>query len=165
MAFGTDQSPGLQDVENRCLVKASLVRARAPTGALGNTENDAGAGPIELVAQDSVPPSRHSLAGKCIEVEGGAVNIEPFVLQKRLRAGFHVYRSALRICCEPPSVTSPMRPALRTRCANPTFLSRATFPWPLPWPWPCVRVRSDPTAYVMNHQTSTFTGAQFEERP
>ena len=90
-----------------------------------------------------MPPSRHSLAGKCIEVEGGAVNIEPFVLQKRLRAGFHVYRSALRICCEPPSVTSPMRPALHTRCANPTFLSRATFPWPLPWPWPCVRVRSD----------------------
>ena len=102
MAFGTDQSPRLQDVENRRtlgsaasghLVKAPLVRARAPNGALGDTGNDADAGPIEPVAQDSVPP--------------------------------------------------PMRPALSTRCANPTFLSRATFPWPLPWPWPCVRVRSD----------------------
>jgi hypothetical protein len=140
MAFGTDQSPGLQDVENRCLVKASLVRARAPTGALGNTENDAGAGPIELVAQDSVPPSRRSLAGKRIEGEGRAVNIEPFVLQKHPRAGFHVFLSVrLENLWELPSVTSPMRPALRTRCANPTFLSRATFPWP----WPCVRVRSD----------------------
>ena len=37
-----------------------------------------------------MPPSRHSLAGKCIEVERGAVNIEPFVLKKHLRAGFHV---------------------------------------------------------------------------
>ena len=102
MAFGTDQSPGLQDVENRCtlgsaasghLVKAPLVRARAPTGALGDTENDADAGSIELVAQDSVPPSRRSLAGKRIEGEGRAVNIEPFVLQKHLRAGFHVFLS------------------------------------------------------------------------
>jgi hypothetical protein len=92
MALGADQSPGLLDVENRrtlgsvasgYLVKAPLVGARAPTGTLGDTENDADAdaGPIELVAQDSVPP-RHSLAGKCIEFERGAVNIEPFVLQK-----------------------------------------------------------------------------------
>ena len=40
-----------------------------------------------------MPPSRHSLAGKCIEVERGAVNIEPFVLKKHLRAGFHVFLS------------------------------------------------------------------------
>jgi hypothetical protein len=65
MAFGTDHSSGLQDVENRRtlgsaasghLVKAPLVRARAPAGALGDTEKDAYAAPIKLVAQDSVPP-------------------------------------------------------------------------------------------------------------
>src|SRR6516225_3036456 len=50
-----------------------------------------------------------------------------------------------------------MRPALHTQCANPTFLSRATFPWPLPWPWPCVRVRSDAAQSVMNHQTGPGT--------
>ena len=88
MAFGTDQSPGVQDVENRStlgsaasrhFVKAQLVRTGAATHALCDTDNDADAGTIELVAQDSVPPSRHRLAGKCIEVERGAVHVESFV--------------------------------------------------------------------------------------
>jgi len=88
MAFGADESASLQDVENRStlgsaasrhLVNAPLVWAGAATSALGDTDNDADAGTIELVAQDPVPPSRHRLARKCIEVEGSAVHIESFV--------------------------------------------------------------------------------------
>src|SRR5215472_4173831 len=64
MTFCSDQSLGLQNVENRSalgsaasghLVKAPLVRAGAATRALGDTENNANAGTIELVAQGSVP--------------------------------------------------------------------------------------------------------------
>jgi hypothetical protein len=55
-----------------------------------------------------------------------------------------------------------MRPAPRTRCANPTLLSRATFPWPLPWPWPWLRVRSDAAQSVMNHQTGMGTGRRLD---
>jgi hypothetical protein len=127
----------LGSAASRQFVKAPPVRARAPTRARGHTENDADAGPIELVAQDSVPPSRHSLVRKRIEGEGGAVNIEPFVLQKHLRAGFHVFLSV--------RLENLLRPAFGdlADAARTAFLSRATFPWPLPWPWPCVRVRSD----------------------
>src|SRR4029077_9416501 len=68
MAFGADQSSCLQKVDNRCtlgraasghLVKAPLVGAGAATGALRDAEDDADAGAIELVAQDSVPASRY----------------------------------------------------------------------------------------------------------
>src|SRR4029077_154112 len=58
----------------------------AATGALRDAEDDADAGAIELVAQDSVPASRYCLARKRIEVECGAVHIESFVLQEHVGA-------------------------------------------------------------------------------
>ena len=89
-----DQSAKAKDIEKRCAlrggtagehVEAALVGAGDAACTFGDVQYDREAGTFELVTQHPVAAPRHERRQHRVELQGELINVEPFVVELRLR--------------------------------------------------------------------------------